>query len=92
MMTTQGFLILIALVALLVWIYVEMAKYPGAKARERGHRQAEAIAVLSWLGLLLGFVPWVLALVWAHTDPQGPVIRTVVVTEPTEPAPDSATE
>ena len=70
-MTTPAFIILVLLFILVIWIYVEMAKYPGQKAREREHPQAEAINVLAWVGLLLGIVPWVVALVWAHTKPIG---------------------
>jgi hypothetical protein len=68
-MTLTGFIILVLLVLLGVWIYVEMAKFPGKKALERGHPQADAINVLSWVGLLMGGVPWVIALVWAYTKP-----------------------
>ena len=64
-----GFIILVILVLIAIWIYVEMAKFPGQKAREREHTQAEAINVLAWVGLLLGIVPWVVALVWAYTQP-----------------------
>ena len=74
-MTTPGFIILVLLFLLLIWIYVEMAKFPGKKARERGHPQADAINVLSWVGLLFGGVPWVVALVWAHTNPAGPTVQ-----------------
>ena len=66
-----GFIILVIIVLLAIWIYVEMAKFPGQKAREREHPQAEAINVLAWVGLLLGIVPWVIALVWAYTKPIG---------------------
>lgn len=66
-----GFIILVILVLIAVWIYVEMAKFPGQKAREREHPQADAINVLAWVGLLLGIVPWVVALVWAYTKPFG---------------------
>ncbi len=68
-----GFIILVILVLIAIWIYVEMAKFPGAKARERKHPQAEAINVLAWVGLLLGIVPWVVALVWAYMKPIGAV-------------------
>ncbi len=68
-MTMTGFIILILLVLLLIWIFVGLAKLPGQKAVERNHPQAEAINVLGWLGLLLGGVGWVVALVWAHTKP-----------------------
>ena len=66
-----GFIILVILVLIGIWIYVEMAKFPGTKAREREHPQADAINVLAWVGLLLGIVPWVIALVWAYTKPIG---------------------
>ena len=70
-MTVTGFVILVLLflTLLLIGIFVELAKLPGKKARERGHPQADAISVLSWIGLLLGIVPWVIALVWAYTEP-----------------------
>jgi len=70
-MTTAGFIILVLLVLLVIWIYVEMAKFPGKKARERRHPQADAINVLAWVGLLFGVVPWVIALVWAYTTAVG---------------------
>ncbi len=68
-MTVTGFVILVLLFLIGIWIYVELAKLPGKKARERDHPQADAISVLSWIGLLLGIVPWVIALVWAYTEP-----------------------
>ena len=64
-----GFIILVVLFLIGIWIYVELAKFPGKKARERDHPQADAINVLAWVGLLLGAVPWVIALVWAYTKP-----------------------
>ena len=64
-----GFIILVALFLIGIWIYVEPASLPGKKARERDHPQADAITVLAWIGLLLGVVPWVVALVWAYTRP-----------------------
>jgi hypothetical protein len=88
--TTTGFVILVVLVLLAVLVYVELAKLPGKKARDRGHPQAEAIAVLSWVGLLLGVVPWVVALVWAHTDPHGSRVRAEPAAPPTPAAPEDA--
>ena len=64
-----GIVILVLLFLIGIWIFVELAKLPGTKARERGHPQAEAISVLSWVGLLFGGVPWLIALVWAFTKP-----------------------
>ena len=61
-MTTTGFIILVVIVLLAIWIYVEMARFPGKKARERNHPQADAINVLSWVGLCVasspGSSPW----------------------------------
>jgi glucose uptake protein GlcU len=71
-MTMTGFIILVVLVLLVIGIYMTLAAIPGDKARERGHPQADAISVLAWIGLLLGLVPWVIALVWAHMTPVFP--------------------
>lgn len=68
-MTLPGFTILVILVLIGIWVFVELAKLPGAKAKERDHPQAEAINILGWLGLLFGGVPWLIALVWAYTNP-----------------------
>jgi hypothetical protein len=68
-MTLTGFIILVVLVLIGIWIFVELAKLPGQKARERSHPQADAINVLGWVGLLFGGVPWLIALVWAYTRP-----------------------
>ena len=72
-----GFVILVILFLVGILIYVQLAKFPGGKARERGHPQADAINVLSWIGLLFGAVPWLVALVWAYMKPIGdPVVKT----------------
>jgi multisubunit Na+/H+ antiporter MnhB subunit len=71
-MSILGFVILVVLVLVLVLIYIELAKIPGDTARKRAHPQAEAINVLGWIGLLLGAIPWVIALVWAYTVPSSP--------------------
>ena len=68
-MTLTGFIILVALLLLVIWLYTVLAAIPGKTARERGHPQAEAINVLAWVGLLLGAVPWLIALVWAYMNP-----------------------
>ena len=70
-MSMIGFGILVLLVLLVIWIYMTLAAMPGQKARERAHPQAEAINVLGWLGLLLGVIPWLIALVWAYTTSDG---------------------
>lgn len=68
-MSLVGFVILVLLVLLGIWIFVKLAALPGQTATERGHPQAEAINVLGWVGLLLGVAPWLVALVWAYTKP-----------------------
>jgi len=68
-MTTAGFVILILLALLGLWLFVEIGSFPGKKAKERNHPQAEAINVLGWLGLLFGGVGWAVAVVWAYTKP-----------------------
>jgi len=82
-MSIVGFVILILLVLLGIWIYVKLAALPGQKAIERGHPQAEAINILGWIGLLLGIAPWLVALVWAYTKP-------AAATQTTSPAQESA--
>ena len=64
---TLGFLILVVLVVIAILVFLKLGALPGAKARERGHPQAEAINILGWFGLIMGGVPWVIALVWAFT-------------------------
>jgi hypothetical protein len=68
-MTLPAFVILVLLAFLAATIFLELAAIPGKQARERGHPQADAINILGWVGLLLGFAPWVVALVWAYTRP-----------------------
>ncbi len=75
-----GFVILVILFLVGIFIYVELAKFPGEKARQRGHPQADAINVLSWIGLLLGAVPWLVALVWAYMTPTGAPVEVGAAT------------
>ena len=56
-MSIVGFVILVLLMLLLIWIFVKLAALPGQTAIQRGHPQAEAINVLGWVGLLLGVAP-----------------------------------
>ena len=68
-MTTSGFLILVGLFSLALWVFAELGGLPGKMAAARNHPQAEAINVLGWFGLLFGGVGWMVALVWAHMKP-----------------------
>lgn len=67
--TVPAFIILLLLGLLLIWLYVELASFPGKKARERGHPQADAINILGWIGPFLAGAGWAIALVWAYTTP-----------------------
>jgi amino acid transporter len=76
-MTVAGFLILVILMLLGIWIFVKLAALPGETALARGHPQAEAINVLGWVGLLLGVAPWLVALVWAYIKPEASLTGAV---------------
>jgi hypothetical protein len=54
---------------------VEIAQFPGKKAKERNHPQADAINILGWIGPFVGGVGWVVALVWAYTNPVLAVVQ-----------------
>jgi hypothetical protein len=43
-----------------------LARLPGQIARNRGHAQAEAVAVAGWCSVLLPIPLWPLAMVWAY--------------------------
>lgn len=69
-LTIIALLVIVLLVVLAVVVFVALAQWPGRVARERSHPQAEAIAVLSWGGLLLTVgIGWLLSLVWAYARP-----------------------
>ena len=65
----SSFVILVVLFMISAVIYIELASMPGKTARERGHPNADAISTLGWVGLLLGIAPWLIAMVWARTQP-----------------------
>ena len=74
------FFIIGVIVLLVVFLLFFFGDLPGKIARERGHPQADAINVCSWIGLAAGGVGWVVALVWAYTKPVG-----ITVTPKLEP-------
>jgi len=65
-----AFLVFAILIGAVVIIIVELGSLPGAIATKRGHPQAAAINVASWLGIACGGVFWPLALIWAFTIPR----------------------
>ena len=65
-----AFVVLVGMIGLGIAAVIVLAMLPGKIARHRHHPQADAINVLSWLGLLVSFgVLWVVALAWAYTQP-----------------------
>ena len=60
-----AFLVFAILIAVAVVIVVFLGQLPGRLARQRGHPQASAINVASWIGLATLGVLWPLALIWA---------------------------
>ena len=68
-MTTIGFVILVILAMVVAVIYIGLASMPGKTARKRGHPQADAINMLGWIGLLIGVLPWLVAMVWSRMRP-----------------------
>lgn len=79
------FFIMAVILALVVFLLFFFGDLPGKIARQRGHPQADAINVCSWIGLVAGGVGWVVALVWAYTKPVG------ITVSPTLETPDLAT-
>lgn len=56
------------LIGVAIWLVVLLGNMPGDIARKRNHPQAQAISVLSWIGLVTG-IGWFIALVWAYYTP-----------------------
>ena len=68
-----AFVVIAVLLATAVIIIVALGSLPGAIARKRGHPQAAAINVASWLGVATLGVFWPLALIWAFMKPIGAI-------------------
>ena len=64
-----AWIVLIILIGAGVAVVVLLGLWPGKVARARNHPQSEAIAIGSWLTLLLGFVLWPLVVIWAYIKP-----------------------
>ncbi len=63
-------IVLTVIVGSLVYVFILLGAMPGKIARQRNHPQAEAIAIGSWVGLILGGVFWAVFLVWAYIVPR----------------------
>jgi hypothetical protein len=68
-MPISSFVTLVVIFTVAAVIYIELASMPGKTARERGHPQADAISLLGQIGLALGVMPWLVAMVWARMQP-----------------------
>jgi hypothetical protein len=68
-MTIGGFIILFVIVTAAALTFIEIGGMPGREARSRHRPNAEAISILGWLGLPLGGVGWLIAMVWARSTP-----------------------
>jgi len=64
-----AFAVFALLLAVAVVLVVSLGQLPGRIAQERGHPQAAAINVASWLGLATLGLLWPLALIWAFLKP-----------------------
>ena len=64
-------IVMAVLIVVVIWLVVLLGPLPGKIARERGNPQADAIFVLGWIGLITLGVAWLVALVWAYTQPVG---------------------
>ena len=64
-----AFVVFAVLLAAAVIIVVVLGSLPGRIARSRGHPQAAAINVCSWLGLATLGLLWPIAFIWAFSKP-----------------------
>jgi Protein of unknown function (DUF3302) len=63
-----AWLVLIILAASTIAVIVFLAMLPGMIAKQRQHPWSQAVTVAGWATLLLGFVLWPAALIWAYVD------------------------
>ena len=73
----MAFAVFAVLIAAAFVVIVGLGTLPGRIARSRGHPQAAAINASSWLGLATGGILWLLAMVWAFTEPAGAKVAPV---------------
>src|SRR5262245_5435829 len=67
----MAFVVFAVLIAAAFIIIVGLGMLPGWIAERRGHPQAAAVNVASWLGLATAGLLWPLALIWAFMKPSG---------------------
>ena len=65
-----AFIVLVVLVLLVAYAFVQLAQWPRKVAVARGHPYPDAVNVLSWGGLIMtAGIAWLGALTWAHATP-----------------------
>ena len=87
MAVSLGLILMCIIVIVLFIIFVHTM--PGKIARKRGNPQAEAIEILSLLGLLI-FPLWMAALVWSYVRPFALPVEVVGDRERRAPEPEPA--
>jgi hypothetical protein len=60
--------LIVVAVVIIIWGIAVVHTLPGKIATQRGHSQARAIEITSYLGLLV-FPLWMAALIWAYIEP-----------------------
>jgi len=60
--------ILLVLAITAVAAFIAMGMAPGYIAKKRSHPWPQAVEVAGWAFLILGFVLWPVALIWAFVD------------------------
>lgn len=60
--------VIVLLVFLAVYVFVDLAALPGRVAVRHNHSQPEAVRAAGIVGLLAGGVLWPFALAWAYVD------------------------
>ncbi len=86
--------VIAVMIAAAIAIVVKLGPIPGNIAKKRGHPQADAIAVLGWIGVITLGLAWPFALVWAYTrssDMQSAQLSERIVSLETELAALKAT-
>src|SRR6266852_7295161 len=68
----MAFVVFAVLLVVAVIVVVGLGSLPGRIAQSRGHPQAAAIDVASWLGMATLGLLWPIAFIWAFLKPLSP--------------------
>jgi hypothetical protein len=70
-LTVVAAIIIVLLIFLGIFVFVDLAAMPGRIARKREHSHPEAVNIMGIVGMLVGGVLWPVALTWAFFTPGG---------------------